>query len=472
MKFTRFLYHFVSMLVMGFIGWIAFMRPDHLLQFGALTSLPGFLVLLFCVLPQGSRVLGLRSEKSSLARWLWRLIIGQIALLILTIAVASAFLGGGPVYVETNVPYDFIVNSIKPYLFWQWGIFPWGVYVLWGLVIAYVTYVKGGIPYSYQIASAFIPKSLEPAVKNTMEISNNAATLLSLCLTLSGIILLISYAIEKQLNTTHFALPFFTVFFLSISGLFIALKSGRRFFRRFSEKLTLNRIFLFYIILIVPILWVASLANGWFIQHHPEIVDKLICHRCGNYFANIPLATRFAAMVWGWWLIWTPLAGSYLAKISRGRTIREYIVGVYFVPFVLLAIIGVWGMAPFEWLISHLSNLNNSLVLSVLALMSWIILAKMLSGSKTSLVMSTGVMPHDSSLPRNRLWLQDASKVVGIGKYAQRIYMTLVSILFLHITAGWYGIQFQLVTLGVILIAMVYLVTVFFICHILFNRIS
>lgn len=37
-------------------------------------------------------------------------------------------------------------------------------------------------------------------------------------------------------------------------------------------------------------------------------------------------------MYWGWWLSWSPFVGMFIARVSRGRTIREFVTGVLFVP--------------------------------------------------------------------------------------------------------------------------------------------
>lgn len=42
---------------------------------------------------------------------------------------------------------------------------------------------------------------------------------------------------------------------------------------------------------------------------------------------------------WGWWIAWTPFVGLFLARISRGRTIREFVTGALFIP---LAFMMVW----------------------------------------------------------------------------------------------------------------------------------
>src|SRR5699024_7688712 len=38
---------------------------------------------------------------------------------------------------------------------------------------------------------------------------------------------------------------------------------------------------------------------------------------------------------WGWWIAWSPFVGSFIAQISKGRTVREFILGVIFVPSII-----------------------------------------------------------------------------------------------------------------------------------------
>jgi choline-glycine betaine transporter len=77
----------------------------------------------------------------------------------------------------------------------------------------------------------------------------------------------------------------------------------------------------------------------------------------GGYLANlIPMSFRTAAFsddawlaswtifYWAWWISWSPFVGAFIARISRGRTIREFVVGVILVPslvsFVWFAVLG------------------------------------------------------------------------------------------------------------------------------------
>src|SRR5690606_13325321 len=65
----------------------------------------------------------------------------------------------------------------------------------------------------------------------------------------------------------------------------------------------------------------------------------------GNYLSQIVTATfnlyayepndwigGWTLFYWGWWLAWSPFVGLFIARISRGRTIREFVSGVLLVP--------------------------------------------------------------------------------------------------------------------------------------------
>ena len=62
-----------------------------------------------------------------------------------------------------------------------------------------------------------------------------------------------------------------------------------------------------------PALWTAETAQGWYGSAEGWLADWTIFY-------------------WAWWISWAPFVGMFIARISRGRTIREFILGVLFVP--------------------------------------------------------------------------------------------------------------------------------------------
>ena len=56
-------------------------------------------------------------------------------------------------------------------------------------------------------------------------------------------------------------------------------------------------------------------------------------------------------MYWAWWISWAPFVGLFIAKISRGRTIREFVVCVLLIPTVFnLLWMTSSAMAPSGWM--------------------------------------------------------------------------------------------------------------------------
>ena len=45
--------------------------------------------------------------------------------------------------------------------------------------------------------------------------------------------------------------------------------------------------------------------------------------------------SSWTAFYWGWWIAWAPFVGMFIARISKGRTIREFVLGVLLVPSLL-----------------------------------------------------------------------------------------------------------------------------------------
>lgn len=445
----------LSFIGFGIVGWFAFIRPDWLLVCGIFTAIPGYFLILLCFTPLGGIRLGAAEERLSWFAWLGGIAKAHIVLMVFTLAVLLGFFGGGPVFIQ-KMHFASAIFTIKDYTTSQWGIFPWGVFGLWGLVIAYVAYVKKLPPYLYAVVQGLWPKRLEPMVKSFIDATQFGATALGIALVVTAIVLLLSYAIESLLHSSHFIIAPITISFLSLFVVLISLKSTRQKVRYWRRRVTLNNLIAVCIIGLIGLLVISALANQWIIARHPEFLTQIVCKQCGSYFAGIPQEVRFAALYWGWWLVWVPLGGSYLAKLSKGRTLRQFVMGLFAFPALLwIALLGLSKVSPTE---AEL-NLAGPYILGLLIALpfvAWWMLAKILKHAESSEFLLSGYMPVSDEFKRNRLWISDASKAVGLSKYGSRVILLIFSTLFLHITAGWYGIQIQLAAMGVMIINAVY----------------
>src|SRR5690606_2861085 len=88
-----------------------------------------------------------------------------------------------------------------------------------------------------------------------------------------------------------------------------------------------------------PILLYSGVAGEWVISHlGPVQAQKAKCD-CEALFSHVSFQVRLATFFWAVLMIWTPLAGSYIASISKGRTIFELVLGIFLVPIILYGIV-------------------------------------------------------------------------------------------------------------------------------------
>ena len=94
--------------------------------------------------------------------------------------------------------------------------------------------------------------------------------------------------------------------------------------------------------------WVAESA-GWFyvlaVAGPTVFLLQTLVQNTGNYLSNLFSMTfnlyayeptdwigGWTLFYWGWWIAWAPFVGMFIARVSRGRTIREFVFGVLLVP--------------------------------------------------------------------------------------------------------------------------------------------
>ncbi len=454
MKHKTFIKATIAILFYVLAGWLSFLKPDWLLYLTVGLGFISYFLVGIVFTPAGQVPLGGQENKRSFGRWCWQLLKGQIAFFILTLVAFVAFLEGGPPYARGDLSFQLALDVFKDFSLWKWAIFPWGVYGLWGIVIAYCTYVKKGSPYFYQIARYFCPPFLQPLAKTATENAASGATISALTVIAAAIVLTLSYGLESVFKTPHFSIPVVTIMILSFLIPVLALKHGRRVINKIAAR-GMNWLFSFYIILTTIMLLFAAFGNAWFMEAYPHLYKQSQCPQCHAYFANVPIETRFAVLYWGWMFTWMPLAGSYLAKISYGRTLREYILGLYFIPFILMIVALIYGKTPYVWLFSKTQLLLTPFTFVLLAFAGWFIVNALLRGRHHVGIFISGVMPLQDET-EDRLSVNTASKKKGLSKHSYSLFMGVLGTLYIHTLAGWYGIQFQVGAMAFPLLGVLY----------------
>lgn len=440
------------------IGWVAFAKPGWVLLYGIFTVCFGYYLLFICLTPAGSVPLGDREARLPFWQWYGAILLGNFILAVFTIASIIAFLGTGPSLTSGALSYYFSAEVIGQYTLTYWGIYPWSIYTLWGMILAYYTYVKKGVPIYYQICEIGCPKWLQPPLKTFVEATSFSSTWFAFGFVIVAIILLCSYAARLLFHFNHFLLPVMTLSMFCFATPLVSYGWGRRLFKKLATKrVSLFGLYIIVFIILLPLLLIAGFANSYLAAIYPEQVAKFDCVSCYDFFNWAPVADRFAVMYWAWWIIWCPFWGCHIAKISKGRTIRELILGMFSVPILLFVCVQLWGTG---WMFAFYTWVRQPDILPVFLLVLattclWFIYLLTRQHRFTDFFIS-GAMPVSSEYKRNRLWLKDASKIFGISKFGPRVAVLILSLIIMHVIGGWYLIQIQLTAVAAFTINLLY----------------
>jgi choline/glycine/proline betaine transport protein len=215
--------------------------------------------------------------------------------------------------------------------FFHWGVHAWAIYVVVGLSLAYFTY-RHGLPLT--IRSALYPLIGDRIYGPIGHIVDTIAVLG----TLFGVATSLGFGVT-QINAglhTLFDIPIAPEVQLVLIAIITAmatlsviagLDAG---IRRLSEwNLYLAIALILFVLLAGPTLFLISA----FVQNIGDYLDQLATLTFNvDAYGDGVWVSDWTLFYWGWWISWSPFVGMFIARISRGRTVREFIFGVLLGP--------------------------------------------------------------------------------------------------------------------------------------------
>ncbi|MFO7648506.1 choline BCCT transporter BetT [Halomonas campaniensis] len=228
---------------------------------------------------------------------------------------------------------------VQTYL--HWGLSGWGLYVLMGMALAYFSY-RHRLPLA--IRSALYPllgKRIHGPIGSAVDITAVVSTVFGIATSLGIGVMQLNYGLAYMFDVPESLSVQVILIGLVVVLATISVVSGvEKGIRRLSE---FNMLLALALLLFV-------LFQG----HTLKLLDMMV-NNAGDYLSGFVAKSfdtyAFAGdeanewkmwwtiFFWGWWIAWTPFVGLFLARISRGRTIREFVAGALFIP---LAFMMVW----------------------------------------------------------------------------------------------------------------------------------
>lgn len=231
------------------------------------------------------------------------------------------------------------------YTFLHWGIHPWACYAVVGVTLAYYQH-RRGMP--ALISSCFAPLVGVKRVEGTF---GSIVNILALIVTIFGVASSLGMgAIQISAGLGYeFGLPHGVGMMLAIVAIATVLFTCSAVAGIDRGISLLSNINLWIFIVLTFIMFFAGPMRfllDFFSESIGAYLDILIFDSFWTdaFGETGGWVNSWTVFYWAWWVSWVPFVGSFIARISRGRTIREFIVGSLFLPaifsFFFMAVMG------------------------------------------------------------------------------------------------------------------------------------
>ncbi len=228
----------------------------------------------------------------------------------------------------------------------HWGFHGWGLYAVVALIFAYFKF-RVGAPglISATLEPLFGPKLMRGTIGQIIDTLAIFATVIGVASTLgfgsaqinSGLTFLFDAPNAFWFQMIILAVA--TVIY--IASAWSGLGNGIKYLS--TTNLWLAGILLVAVFFVGPTVYIMNMfvtSFGNYISHFVEMsFDLKPVNENKRQFVN-----DWTLFYWAWWISWAPFVGMFIARVSRGRTIREFIIGVLIAPtLVTFAFFGVFG---------------------------------------------------------------------------------------------------------------------------------
>ncbi len=233
--------------------------------------------------------------------------------------------------------------------FFHWGFYPWASYCILALPLAYMQFRKnkGGL-----ISTIFIPLFGEEKMRGPL---GKTIDVLAIIATAAGVSTSLGFGV-LQINSglNHlFGVPTTTLVQIIIIGavtvLFLisavsGIDRGIKFLS--NTNIAICGLLMLIVLIVGPTVMILNAFTNGLGQNISQLVSESLRIPA---FGDSSWVTNWRVFYWSWWIAWAPFVGMFIARISKGRTIREFVVGVTLAPAICscvwFAIFGTTGIS-------------------------------------------------------------------------------------------------------------------------------
>ncbi len=225
------------------------------------------------------------------------------------------------------------VQEAMKMTFFHWGLHAWAIYAIVALVLAYFSY-RHNLPLTlrsalYPLIGDRIYQWPGHLVDIFAVVSTVFGVATSLGLGASQVNAGFGYLFGIDVSVTNQIIIMSAIVGLAVISVTTGLDKGIKIL---SET---NMVLAVILLLLIFVLGPTVFLLQAYLQNIGDYIADIV-HNTFNLFAykKTGWIGGWTIFYWGWWLAWAPFVGLFIARISRGRTIREFIIGVMLIPTV------------------------------------------------------------------------------------------------------------------------------------------
>ena len=233
--------------------------------------------------------------------------------------------------------------------FLHWGFHAWAIYGVVALALAYAQFRKGEPGLLSKTLRPLLGDKVDGPIGTFIDVLSVFATVVGVAVSLGMGALQINggleylFGVPNNIVVQGIIIVIVTVLFLASA--WGGLSKGIQYLSN------LNLILASILLIVTLIIGPTILILNMFTSSTGALFDSFLF----NGFDIAPLNEQKSAWLndwtlyyWGWWMSWSPFVGIFIARVSRGRSIREFILGVMLVPtivsFIWFSVFGVTGI--------------------------------------------------------------------------------------------------------------------------------
>ena len=311
------------------------------------------LVSLFCLVvaisPLGKVRLGGADAKPEYSNLTWIAMLFAsgvgIGLLFFGVAEPMYYLANPPLGIEAGSA-EAATVGISATVF-HWGVHGWAVYGVVGLALGYFAYNRG---FPLTIRSAFYPLLGDRVwgwpghIIDTFAIFAGLFGLAtSLGFGVQQVTSGMNYLFDIPANSTTMVVLIVVITAIALTSVMTGINVGIKRLSQFN--IILAFLLLLAVIILGPTIYILRTMFDGLVSYGAKIVplSNWIGREDTGFFHG------WTTFYWAWWIAWAPFVGTFIARISKGRTVRQFVIFVLLIPTLLCLIwFGAFGGTALE----------------------------------------------------------------------------------------------------------------------------